>query len=178
MDKKTEAMLRIANLLTAEDLDEIRTGAPAPAATVAPPPVDEEVSAAPSSGGTTDNPAPPESPSTADVLTRGERERQRSRESKVSTGCVGQPRTGHEWWPVGTQLVGRIGAETFHVTVVENPQVKSGKSLRIDSGPAQGRVCITPTRAAIEATENHRQSAGMGRGGGVTNGWTFWQPVP
>jgi hypothetical protein len=107
---------------------------------------------------------------------RGERERQRTRESKVSTACVGQPRTPHAWWPLDTELEGRIGSEIFTATVVENSQVKSNRSLLITSGAAQGRVCITPTRAAMEATEDYRRIANLGRGGGVTNGWTFWQP--
>jgi hypothetical protein len=49
-------------------------------------------------------------------------------------------------------------------------------SLLITSGPASGKVCLTPTRAAIEATEAYRQTHNLGRGGGVTNGWEFWQP--
>jgi len=107
---------------------------------------------------------------------RGEYERQRTRESKVSTICVGEERVKHPWWPIGTELVGQIGSEFFTATVVENLSVKSGRSLVITSGPAQGTVCITPTRAAIEATEVYRQANNLGRGGGVTNGWMFWKP--
>jgi hypothetical protein len=107
---------------------------------------------------------------------RGERERSRTRESKISTACVGREREKHEWWPVGTELAGRLGSETFTATVVENPQVKSGRSLVITSGPANGKVCLTPTRAAIEATETYRQAQNWGRSG-VTNGWDFWQPA-
>jgi hypothetical protein len=106
---------------------------------------------------------------------RGEYERNRTRESKVSTGCLGVARSHRIWWLPGTELVGRIGNEVFTAQVIENPAVKSGRSLRITSGPAQGRVCLTPTRAAIEATEAYRQAYNLGRGGGVTNGWVFWQ---
>ena len=109
-------------------------------------------------------------------LSRGEREQLRTRESKVSTACVGQARAKHEWWPVGSELIAHLDSEAFTAVVVENPQVKSGKSLRITSGPAAEKVCITPTRAAIEATEAYRQAHGLGRVGGVTNGWTFWKP--
>jgi hypothetical protein len=77
---------------------------------------------------------------------------------------------------VGTEVVGQIGSEFFTAEVVENLSVKSGRSLKLTSGPAQGKVCITPTRAALEATEDYRQAHNLGRGGGVTNGWTFWQP--
>jgi len=173
LDNKTEQMLKIASLLTAEDLDEIRTGS-LPWTAEASPQV--EVDAVPSSQtAPSGQPAATNVDAQDDALTRGERERQRTRESKVSTACVGQPRESHEWWPVGTQLIGRIASEAFHASVVENPRVKSGRSLRIDSGPAQGRICITPTRAAIEATEEYRRSSNIGRGGGVTNGWTFWR---
>ena len=109
-------------------------------------------------------------------MARGEYERQRTRESKISTSCVGHEREKHDWWPVGTELIGRMGSETFTATVVENAQVKSGRSLLITSGPASGKVCLTPTRAAIEATEHYRQANNLGRGGGVTNGWDFWKP--
>ena len=60
--------------------------------------------------------------------------------------------------------------------VVENSQVKSGRSVLITSGTASGKMCLTPTRAAIEATEAYRQTNKLGRGGGVTNGWQFWKP--
>ena len=77
---------------------------------------------------------------------------------------------------VGAELVGHIGAEEFTAQVVKNDQVKSGRSILITSGALQGKVCLTPTRAAIEATEDYRQTHNLGRGGGVTNGWTFWKP--
>jgi hypothetical protein len=72
--------------------------------------------------------------------------------------------------------VARIGNEEFTAQVVENSQVKSGRSLLITSGPAKSKLCITPTRAAMEATEAYRQANHLGRGGGVTNGWEFWRP--
>ena len=77
---------------------------------------------------------------------------------------------------IGTELVGNMESLLFAATVVENPQVKSGRSIMITSGAASGKVCITPRRAAIEATEDYRQAHNLGRGGGVTNGWEFWQP--
>ena len=107
---------------------------------------------------------------------RGEYERKRTRESKVSTACLGTEREKHEWWPLGTELVGKLRGEQFTATVIENANVKSGRSLVITSWPANGTVCLTPTRAAIEATEVYRNAKNLGRGGGVTNGWTFWQP--
>ena len=108
--------------------------------------------------------------------TRGEYERRRSRDSKVSTSCLGRERQKHQWWPGGTELFGEIGSEVFAAEVIENPQVKSGRSIRITSGPFAGEVCITPTRAALRATEAFRTANKLGRAGGVTNGWTFWRP--
>jgi hypothetical protein len=168
LDKNTESMLKIASTLTAADLDELRNGSP--------PAVAEDASRVEETTATTAvATATEEDDKSADEdATRGERERARTRESKVATGCLGKPREAHEWWPVGTELIGRIGAEVFTATVVENPRVKSNRSVLITSGPATGRTCLTPTRAAIEATEAFRQANTLGRGGGITNGWSFW----
>jgi hypothetical protein len=98
--------------------------------------------------------------------------------------CLGHERERHEWWPVGTELVGKMGSETFTAMVVENPQVKSGRSLLITSGPASGKVCITPTRAAIEATSQNRDGAqlmgiNVSLVGGLPSGLgRRWRPWP
>jgi len=196
LDKRTEIMLQMASTLTADDLDYVRgmppgeekpssrqrrakdmapDAMPAAATTVAAAAAAIAVAVAEPESATTPKEATPAVPTASDP-SRGARERQRTRESKVSTTCVGQPRTPHPWWPIDTELEGRINGEVFTATVVENSQVKSNRSVLITSGAAQGRVCITPTRAAIEATEEYRRIANLGRGGGVTNGWTFWQP--
>lgn len=122
------------------------------------------------------SPIPTPAAPTSKSSCRGDYERKRTRESKVSTACLGTEREKHEWWPLGTELVGNLHGEQFTATVIENPNVKSGRSLVITSWPADGTVCLTPTRAAIEATEAYRNAKNLGRGGGVTNGWTFWQP--
>jgi len=173
LDKRTELMLRVASTLTAEDLDYLRNQAPAVATISRAPCAEAE---------TAEKHQPLPSPEHAqeqrlpEDSSRGERERMRTRESKISTACVGKPRGKHEWWPVGTELIGQMRDQTFTAQVVENPRVKSNRSLLITSSPARGTVCITPTRAAIEATEAYRQANSLGRGGGVTNGWTFWKP--
>lgn len=191
LDKRTEMMLQLASTMTAMDLDYVRGMPPsqerrnrrqheeedeAPEA-VASAATTVVAVAGPESASTSEEAIPAASavPSAPDP-SRGARERQRTRESKVSTTCVGQPRTPHPWWPLDTELEGRINGEIFTATVVENSQVKSNRSVLITSGAAQGRVCITPTRAAIEATEEYRRIANLGRGGGVTNGWSFWKP--
>ena len=203
LDERMRMMLEAASTLTAEDLEFIRsdgavvvdTEKAVPRARARPKaPVVEAEAATPASteiaSGTkdVDTPMPvhgarANAASAAAVIgavtgtsARGEYERQRTRESKTSTACVGEERVKHPWWPVGTELVGQIGTEFFTASVVENSSVKSGRGLVITSGPAQGTVCITPTRAAIEATEDYRQAHNLGRGGGVTNGWSFWQP--
>jgi hypothetical protein len=194
LDKRTEMMLQMASTMTAEDLDYVRGSPPgeerrdrrqhegkdeasdavAAAETTVAVAVAEPESVLSPGVATPAAPAVPLAPSVSDP-SRGARERQRTRESKVSTTCVGQPRTPHPWWPIDTELEGRINGEVFTATVVENSQVKSGRSVLITSGAAQGRVCITPTRAAIEATEEYRRIANLGRGGGITNGWSFWK---
>ncbi len=206
LDKKLEMMLAAANTLTADDLDCLRGSAPiGPAGELeASEPGDTtavavdasadaiEAGVAPGADGSEDAvPAAcssqprhtrrarrrPPVPASAGASSRGEYERQRTRESKVSTECIGHEREKHDWWPVGTDLVGEIGPEIVTATVVENTEVKSGRSILITSGPASGKVCLTPTRAAMEATEAYREAHNLGRGGGVTNGWTFWQPT-
>ena len=195
-DKDLEQMLAVANLLTAEDLDCLRgarngkarrsarrAGTPSRLE-----PAPQPDAAAPNAGASTSStgPAPPTPvPASRTATTtrssgasRGEYERKRPRESKVSTACLGNERPQHKWWPVGTELAGCLGEGIFTAQVVENPRVKSGRSILITSGAAVGAVCLTPTRAALEATETYRKANNLGRAGGVTNGWTFWQPVP
>jgi hypothetical protein len=184
-------MLSVANLLTAKELDEIRAMAPVssgPGEAVLEemPQSPEEVPPSEYEEARQGTPAMQEAVVPAHVPgvpshvasnpSQGERERMRTRESKIATVCIGSERPKHDWWPIGTELIGRVGQETFTAVVVENPAVKSGRSLMITSGPANGRICRTPTRAALEATERYRQANNLGRGGGVTNGWEFWKP--
>ena len=196
LDRQFKLMLETAATLTAEDLDYLRSTESAATAVATEEAgeisasVDECVEEVPDHAVQPSASAPSTVPgsqappnahrgqTTASRLrvSAGQYERQRTRESKISTACVGRERERHDWWPLGTALVGRIGSETFTATVVENAAVKSNRSLLITSGPANGRVCMTPTRAAIEATESYRQIHNLGRGGGVTNGWEFWSP--
>ena len=166
LDDKTRMMLEVTSQLTADDIEFLKGGTP-----MVPDPMEQNAAVLePQVQAAQPNASTPVDSS------RGAYERQRTRESKVSTTCLGTARARHEWWPVGTEVVGQIDSEFFTAEVVENPSVKSGRSLKLTSGPAQGRVCITPTRAALEVTEYYRQTHNLGRGGGVTNGWTFWQP--
>ena len=169
LDDKTRVMLEVADQLTADDIELLKGGTPIVPNTPEPrPPAVKPNPVA----------VPPVQPGQANSTQtpRGKYERHRTRESKVSTACLGSERAKHEWWPVGTEVVGQIGSEFFTAEVVENHAVKSGRSLKLTSGSAQGQICMTPTRAALEATEDYRQAHNLGRGGGVTNGWIFWQP--
>ena len=196
LDKKFKMMLDTAATLTADDLDSLRGTVPVDRINVAEEP-NALTTASELDGDQTEHAGEhvatngaPDVPTVASCvptasrrratassggISAGEYERQRTRESKVATACIGHEREKHDWWPIGTTVVGRIGSEAFTATVVENTQVKSNRSLLITSGPASGRVCITPTRAAMEATEAYRQAHNLGRGGGVTNGWEFWK---
>ena len=167
LDDRTRMMLEVANQLTANDIEFLKAGSPIV------PNREEPVSA---QAAQPVQVAQPDIPTPAESSSRGAYERQRTRQSTVSTTCVGNERAKHDWWPIGTELVAHVGGEEFTAEVVENPSVKSGRSLKLTSGPAQGRICVTPTRAALEATEDCRQANKLGRGGGVTNGWTVWKP--
>jgi hypothetical protein len=193
LDERMKMMLKAANTLTAGDLDVMRnvvsTATVIPAVdavgvvtAVEDEPVEPMKMAGPiledrsaSTRSVRSRKAHARKAMSPAVISRGKYERQRTRESKVSTECVGEEREKHDWWPVGTELVGEMGPDIFTATVVENAQVKSGRSILITSGPAAGKLCITPTGAAIEATEAYRQKHNLGRGGGVTNGWSFWK---
>ena len=180
LDKRTTEMLEVANQLTEEDLDYLRSTACVVVEEDEDTPMTEETNQGldPPKGESPDaSPAQPSAGVGTFDPSRGGRERKRTRESKIATECVGQQRPKHAWWALAAELVGRLGGETFTALVVENRQVKSGRSLLITSGPANGKVCITPTRAALEATEAYRQANNLGRSGGVTNGWEFWKPV-
>lgn len=177
LPKKMELMLNVASTLSAEELDELRASAVGLASPEESAATETLATLGPADESEGDGDGTNASIG-ANGTMRGARERARTRESKVSTACLGQPREAHTWWPVGTELVGRIGAEAFTAIVIENPRVKSNRSLQITSGAASRRICLTPTRAAIEATEAYRQAHQLGRGGGVTNGWAFWKAKP
>lgn len=46
-------------------------------------------------------------------------------------------RAPHTRWPIGTELVGQMGLDEFTATVIENAQVKRGKSVLITCWPAR-----------------------------------------
>ena len=83
-------------------------------------------------------------------------------------------RVSHPWPEVNTILAADYAGVHYEVQVIEAPRYKSGKALKILTGPASGKVCRSPSGAMLLATEKQRQEQGLGRKG-VTNGWAFWK---
>ena len=83
-------------------------------------------------------------------------------------------RVSHPWPEVGVILAADYAGVHYEVQVIDAPRYKSGKALKILTGPATSKVCRSPSGAMLLATEQQRQEQGLGRKG-VTNGWGFWQ---
>ena len=83
-------------------------------------------------------------------------------------------RVSHPWPEVNTILQADYAGVHYEAQVIEAPGYKSGKALKILTGPASGKVCHSPSGAMLLATEKQRQEQGLGRKG-VTNGWGFWK---
>jgi len=79
----------------------------------------------------------------------------------------------HEWPEVGTVLEADYFGQHYEAEVVAAPHSKSGKAVRILTGPAAGQVCRSLSGAMLKATKKQRQDEGLGKKG-VANGWTFW----
>jgi len=79
----------------------------------------------------------------------------------------------HQWPEVGTVLEADYFGQHYEAEVVTAPRYKSGKAVRILTGPAAGQVYRSLSGAMLKATEKQRQDEGLGKKG-VANGWTFW----
>jgi len=109
-----------------------------------------------------------------------------SREDKVSpevrrTGEAGPPsrvrkrrRIAHRWPEAGTVLEADYHGVHYEAEVVPSPRYRSGKAVRILTGPAAGQLCRSLSGAMLKATERQREEQGLGKKG-VTNGWKFWK---
>lgn len=82
-------------------------------------------------------------------------------------------RVKREWPDVGTILEAEYEGATYQAEVVEAPQYRSGRAIRILSGPAAGNVCSSMSGAMLKATEVQRHENGLGKRG-MANGWGFW----
>lgn len=80
-----------------------------------------------------------------------------------------------EWPDVGTILSSEYYGATYTAEVITAAKrLKSGKQIRITSGPAQGMTCDSFSEAMLCATEIQRNEQSLGRKG-TSNGWAFWQ---
>ena len=80
----------------------------------------------------------------------------------------------HEWPQVGTILEAEYEGTRYEAEVISMPRYKSGKALRITSGPAAGEVERSMSGAMLTATKQQREENDLGRKG-VSNGWEFWE---
>lgn len=79
----------------------------------------------------------------------------------------------HEWPDAGAVLEADYCGQHYEAEVIEAPQYKSGKALKILNGPAAGEVAHSVSGAMLKATEAQRETNDLGRKG-VANGWSFW----
>ena len=83
----------------------------------------------------------------------------------------------HEWPEVGTVLAADYFGTHYTAEVIPAPpnrKLKSGKIVRITSGPAAGSEHISMSGAMEAATEQQRQEQDLGRKG-CLSGWSFWK---
>ena len=80
----------------------------------------------------------------------------------------------HRWPEVGAILEADYHGAHYEAEVVLAPGYKSGRAVRILTGPAAGMLCRSPSGAMLKATEWQRQQQKLGRRG-VSNGWSFWR---
>ena len=80
----------------------------------------------------------------------------------------------HQWPEVGTVLIAEYYGVHYEAEVIEAPRYKSGRALKVLTGPAAGKVSSSYSGAMLTATEAQRQERGLGRKG-VANGWAFWR---
>jgi len=79
----------------------------------------------------------------------------------------------HEWPDAGAVLEADYKGRHYEAEVISMPRYKSGKAIRILTGPAAGEVERSMSGAMMTATEKQREENDLGRSG-VSNGWTFW----
>ncbi|MFW6118825.1 MAG: hypothetical protein ACOC7S_00665 [Planctomycetota bacterium] len=124
---------------------------------------------APSEGASSENAPSEEGPSDEATShqepSEGSRETQRKRKRR---------RVKHEWPEVGAVLEADYMGTRYEAEVIEAPRYKSGKAIRILTGPAAGEVERSMSGAMLKATEKQREAGELGRKG-VANGWDFWK---
>ncbi len=84
-------------------------------------------------------------------------------------------RVKHTWPEVGTILEADYEGTRYEAEVVPAVKYKSGKAVKILSGPAAGKVKSSMSGAMNLATKRQREDNNLGSKG-VSNGWEFWKP--
>lgn len=111
---------------------------------------------------------------TQEAASESDPSQEESPEKKDSDEKKGKRRNvKHEWPEVGAILEADYKGEHYEAEVISIPRPKTGKGLKILTGPAKGTVCKSMSRAMLEATEQQREEQDLGRSG-VSNGWDFW----
>jgi hypothetical protein len=83
-------------------------------------------------------------------------------------------KASHEWPEVGAILEADYDGVHYEAEVIAAPRYRSGRALKILTGPAAGGVCHSFSGAMLRATEAQRQEQGLGRKG-AASGWAFWK---
>ena len=79
-----------------------------------------------------------------------------------------------EWPAIGTILTADYYGTRYTAEIVPaTKRLKSGRQIRIGSGPAETMLCDSFSEAMIAATEEQRSQQNLARKG-VSNGWLFW----
>ncbi len=81
----------------------------------------------------------------------------------------------HTWPEVGTILRAEYEGVHYEAEVIASSKYKSGKAVKILSGPAAGKVKSSMSGAMKLATKRQREDNNLGSKG-VSNGWEFWKP--
>ena len=108
------------------------------------------------------SPAADRSTDTHVTITRPEAKKRRSRRT-----------VKHQWPEIGQILQTDYQGAHYQAEVVAARRYKSGRALKILTGPAEGAVCHSMTGAMLKATEAQRQENNLNRKG-LANGWSFW----
>jgi len=117
--------------------------------------------------GMIDVPAHTSNPDTQVTATREEEEPPEPRPKR-------KRRTIQREWPaVATILEADYEGVRYEAEVIAAPRYKSGRAVKILTGPAAGTVFHSMTGAMLVATEVQREESNLGRKG-VANGWDFW----
>lgn len=80
----------------------------------------------------------------------------------------------HQWPEPGTVLQADYEGVHYEAQVIVDAGSRSQRAVKILSGPADGKICRSPTGAMMEATQKQRTERNLGKKG-VANGWSFWK---